>query len=295
MESYNPYPSTKKTIIILLIVIIAALILSVAIIWKRYSGQLHEMSNIQEYLQKEKIELSGQLKDLSSDFNSLKSRNDTMNMKLDSARIRIQGLLTIKASNTATIMLYKKELSTLREVMKSYIVQIDSLNQKNIFLISENRTVRNKLAKSEETNEMLNVRKSQLDSLVKTASVHNAKDVEGWGLDKRGKETTKASRVQKIKVCLTVRENPIIDPGPIEIFLRIFTPDNELLADSPNNLFLYNDAQTIYTTKRQVGYENKDLDVCIYWNAMAELKRGNYNIEVYTENNLIGKSIFLLK
>ncbi|HQH41095.1 MAG TPA: hypothetical protein PK825_05070, partial [Bacteroidales bacterium] len=68
---------------------------------------------------------------------------------------RIKKLLAINATNVEKINLYKKELVTLREIMKSYIVQIDSLNRRNMQLVEENEEVKERLDQARKSNEEL--------------------------------------------------------------------------------------------------------------------------------------------
>ena len=73
--------------------------------------------------------------------------NDPLVAQLEREKLRTQQLLeelrATKASNAAEITRLKKELKTVRAVMRSYVVQIDSLNQVNEKLSKENKRVRN--------------------------------------------------------------------------------------------------------------------------------------------------------
>ena len=60
---------------------------------------------------------------------------------LEKERTRIVKLLSINASNVQLIKKYKSEITTMREIMKSYIVQIDSLNTRNKILVAENTEI----------------------------------------------------------------------------------------------------------------------------------------------------------
>ena len=49
----------------------------------------------------------------------------------------------------------------------------------------------------------------------------------------KDKEVEKAKKVEKIKVCFTLSENPIAKSGAKEIFLRIESPEGKVLTTSP--------------------------------------------------------------
>ena len=68
-------------------------------------------------------------------------------------------------------------METLRSIMRSYIVQIDSLNTKNQALTAENIEVRTKLRDVEKSHEELSKIKDELSSKVNLASQLSAKDI----------------------------------------------------------------------------------------------------------------------
>jgi hypothetical protein len=179
--------------------------------------------------------------------------------------------------------------------MRSYIVQIDSLNTKNQKLVTENTEVKTALEDSRKNNEDLSKEKENLNSKVQMASVMSAKNIAVTSLNKRGKDTEKATRTTKIKVCFTIRENPLITAGEKEVFLRIARPDDLILASSEQDIFNYEGKQIVYSAKRNVTYENKDVDLCIFWDNSGQLIPGNYNVDLFCESKMIGTGSFVLK
>jgi len=250
---------------------------------------------VQEALEQQKTSLTNELQDMMSEYEGLKSDNDSLNKKIEKQQDRIKQLLSINASNLEKIKLYKKELSTLRDIMKSYIVQIDSLNTKNQKLVTENVEIKSSLEDARKNNEDLSKEKEKLNSKVQMASVLNAKNIVCSSLNKRGKDTEKATRVTKIKVCFTIRENPLISAGEKEVFMRITRPDELILATSEQDIFSYDGKQIVYSAKRSVNYENKDVDMCIFWENAGQLIPGNYNVDLFCESKMIGTGSFALK
>jgi FtsZ-binding cell division protein ZapB len=293
MENTSPTPNRKPTIILTILVVILAAALG--LLYMQYSKMKTDSTVVQEALEEQKQSLTNELKDMMSEYEGLKSDNDSLNHQIEKQQDRIKSLLSINAGNLEKIKLYKKELATLRDIMKSYIVQIDSLNTKNQKLITENTDVRGKLDEARKSNEDLSKEKENLNSKVQIASVLNAKNISVASLNKRGKDTEKASRVAKIKTCFTVRENPLITAGEKEVFIRISRPDQLILATSEQDLFNYEGKQIVYSAKRSVTYENKDVDLCIFWDNSGQLIPGNYNVDIFCEGKMIGSGTFVLK
>lgn len=289
----QPVVNRKPTIILSVVVIILAVALG--LLYMDYSKKMSDNEIIKEALEEQKNSLTNELRDLMSEYDGLKSENDSLNQQIDKQQTRIQKLLAINASNLEKIKLYKKELTTLREIMRSYIVQIDSLNSKNQKLVAENTEVKSALDEARKNNEGLEQEKQNLNSKVQMASVLSAKDVTVSPLNKRGKDTEKASRTAKIKVGFTIRENPLIAAGEKVVYLRITRPDQLVLATSEQDLFNYEGKQIVFSAKRAVNYENKDVEVAIYWDNSGTLISGTYNVDLFCEGKLIGSGTFNLK
>jgi len=285
--------SMRKRPVFLIILLI---ILALTLIYLGYTyNELKKQSEIEKAeLERQKTNLEDELKSIYSKYDSLKSENDTMNLKLLVEQQRIERLLKINANNVYKIRMYEKELETIRKVLRSYIYQIDSLNQANIALRTENIEVRQQLRRVEKEKEDLTQVKEELETKVEIASVINAKNITVTPLNKRSKENLKADRVEKLQTCLTLRENAIIPPGNKIVYLRIARPDDVILT-SGVNLFEFEGEQIVYTASREVQYENVDVDLCIFWTNDGQLIPGNYRLNLYCDGKDIGSTTFSLK
>lgn len=293
MENNAPSSSRKVTVILTVIVVILAAAL--LLLYMQYSKKMADNTIVTEALEEQKESLSNELKDMMSEYEGLKSDNDSLNQQIDKQQDRIKKLLAYNASNLEKIKLYKKELSTLRDIMKSYIVQIDSLNTKNQKLITENTEVKSALDEARKNNEDLSKEKENLSSKVEVASILNAKNISVSPLNRRGKDTERASKVAKIKTCFTIRENPLVSSGEKTVYMRISRPDDLILAASEQDIFQYDGKQIVFSAKRAVTYENKDVDLCIFFENGGLLITGTYNMDLFCDGKLIGNTTFVLK
>jgi hypothetical protein len=178
--------------------------------------------------------------------------------------------------------------------MKSYIVQIDSLNTRNKILIAENVEIRQQYRKVQDTNVELEKVKEELTSKVTIASVIQAKDIAAAALNKKRKETTKINLLDKLRICFTLRENPIAEAGQKEVFMRVIRPDSLVITSSSDNVFEFNGRKLIYSANRVADYMNQDIEMCIYLDNTGDFIPGNYNVELYLEENMIGQTNFML-
>jgi hypothetical protein len=260
----------------------------------RYFEQKNEMIEMEKVLTQEKDSLANELKRMVHGYDTLRTNNDTLNAKLQKERTKIVQLLSVNASNVQLIKRYKGEITTMREIMKSYIVQIDSLNTRNKILIAENQDIKEQISTVKQTNVALSKVKEELSSKVEIASIIQAKDVVAVALNKNRKETTRIDRIDKIKICFTLRENAIAKAGQKMVFLRIMRPDSLVIATSSDNLFDFNGSKMIFTASREAEYLNQDVEMCIFVDNNKDFIPGSYKAELYLEGNLIGGCSFLL-
>jgi hypothetical protein len=182
----------------------------------------------------------------------------------------------------------------MREIMKSYIVQIDSLNSRNKVLVAENRQIKQEISNVQTTNTRLEKTREELSAKVEIASVIQAKDILAVTLNTKRKETSRLNLIDKLRVCFTLRENPIASAGEKEVFMRVIRPDSLVITNSPDNLFDYKGNRLIYSANRTAEYMNQDIEMCIFLDNTGDFVAGNYSVELYLENTLIGRTKFML-
>jgi hypothetical protein len=178
--------------------------------------------------------------------------------------------------------------------MKSYIVQIDSLNSRNKLLSAENTDIRKQMTVVRQSNTELSKVKEELSSKVVIASVIQAKDITAVSLNKKRKETTKLNLLDKLRICFSLRENPLAKAGQKEVYMRVIRPDSLVIATSPDNLFEYKKSKIIYSASRTVEYMNQDIEMCIFLDNSGDFIVGTYSVELYLEDNIIGRTTFML-
>ncbi len=289
-----PEVQPKKTTPIGMIAtsIIMALILIFLVFM--YFDQKHKMFEMETVLTQEKDSLANELRHMVIAYDTLKSTNDTLNAGLEKERTRIVRLLSINASDVQLIRKYKSEITTMRSIMKSYIVQIDSLNSRNKLLAAENTEIRQQISQVRNSNTELSKVKEELNSKVELASIIQAKDITAVSLNKKRKETSRINLLDKLRICFTLRENPLAKAGTKEVYMRVIRPDSLVITSSPDNLFEYKGNKMIYSASREVEYMNQDIEMCIFLDNNGDFVIGNYSVELYLEGNIIGRTNFIL-
>ena len=139
-----------------------------------------------------------------------------------------------------------------------------SLNTRNKVLVEENTQIKQEFTKVQTTNVELEKVKEELNTKVEIASVIQAKDIIAAPLNKKRKETSRLALLDKLRICFTLRENPIAKTGVKEVFMRVLRPDSLIITSSPDNLFDFKGNKLIYSANRSADYLNQDIEMCIF-------------------------------
>jgi len=295
-NTYQRQPDKKPSVgLVVLVIVLALAVIILGYKYYKESQRLGQTTEEKAILEDVKSDLEKQLRDMIVEYDSLKTNNDSVNGLLSKEQEKITNLLRMQSSDAEKIRKYREELETLRRVMRSYIVQIDSLNTHNRVLTEENIQVKKQLSSAENQNLELSKEKEILNTQVQLAKVLSAKNISIEPQNKGGKANSKSNKVTKIKVCFTIRENSVAATGTKDIYLRIIRPDEVVLPAGNGETFDFQGEQVVYSAKRQLEYENKDIDMCIFWDKNADLIAGSYTIILFSEGYEIGSSTFTLK
>ncbi len=280
-------------------IVVIAVVVIVALIYFLVNQKVENDIYKQEMLE-EQLLLTEGFQALALDYDSLHSNNDTLNLMLEEEREKITHLIeeikTIKATNARTIREYKKELMTMRGVMRNFVVQIDSLNRRNEQLTKENIQYRKKHTEIAQSYKELEEVKKTLYKKVEIASQLETLNIETTGLNAKGNQTKKSKNVAKIRMCCTISKNVTTPVGMKTVYIRIIRPDEVLLVSSKDNLFTYEEQKINFTAKREFEYGGEDVDICVFYSAEeGELLAGEYKVDIFVDGFNVGTSSFNFK
>jgi myosin heavy subunit len=276
--------------------ITAVLLIVIAVL---YISQSAEMKEVVEEMTVEKEILTEEYQDLALGYDSLESQSDTLNTMLEKERQKVEHLIeeikTIKATNASRMRELRKELSTMRGVLKSYVHQIDSLNRLNEELKLENREYQQRVSRIQNSYLELEGEKDELQGKVEVASRLETTGIRVGGLNTRGRSTGRINRIDKIEVCFTVLKNLTAPVGIKPFYVRIERPDGQLLLHSREDIFLFEDSEINFSAMRNVEYGGEEIEICIYYDVdMGELMSGEYTADIFADGANIGRFTFIL-
>lgn len=271
-----------KIVICILAVILAAL----SILYYNINRQ---QQRDYQLLAIERDSIQSDLGQLIDEYDNLKFQNDTITANLERANEMMEQLKRERRLNYAKIKEYEKEVGTLRSVMKTYLRQIDSLNNLNKKLIDENVSYRKEISSANLRAEMAEEKATELDNKVRQGAILRARDLALVPLNARGNQVSRVKTAVQLRADFTVAANDLAQPGNREIYLRITAPDGYVLSTESTPTFKYEGGTLNYSAARDVDYQNEDVNVSIFYSGSG-FTAGVYKIQIYTDGYLIGST-----
>jgi len=281
--------------------IIAAVALLLIVVGGIYI--FHQKKQMEELVQTfdlEKESLEDEYNELSLQYEGYKFSvgNDSLLALLSTEQLKVQRLLeelrTVRATNASRINELKKELATLRNIMRNYVIQIDSLNSANEQLKEENKEVTRRFQQASSTAQQLTREKERLSERVTLASRLDAVGITVTPVNGRGRTVNNIRRMEQFVVKFIISKNITAPVGEKNIYVRIMKPDDDVLVKNRTNTFLFEGKEINYSMRRLIEYDGEEMPVTMYWDIEEFLSPGTYIADIFADGNLIGRKRFTL-
>ena len=233
----------KKVVNTVVVIVILLLIGGVAYLAISLNQEKQANKDMQELAALDKKEMENEYQQFADQYNEMKTRinNDSIVEQLTREQDRTQQLLAelkkTKSDDAAEITRLKKELAQVPSILRSYVLQIDSLNQLNAELMNENNRVRGELAQSNQQNMALASDNMSLSEKVAVAAQLNAANIDIVMLYKKAFSSSSRDRVKhphkiggstQMKVRFVLTRNVTAQNGMRTIYVRVLTPECKL-------------------------------------------------------------------
>lgn len=289
----------NKKILIPIILIGLLLVAGIAYLSITLSNQKKENKAMQELAELDKKEMENEYQQFANQYSEMKSQisNDSIVAQLTAEQERTQRLLdelrNVKSTDAAEIARLKRELATVRKVLRSYVIEIDSLNRLNQNLTAENTQIKGQYAEATRQIEGLNNEKASLSEKVAIAAQLDATGISLQGKNKHGKTTNKISKCTALQLNFTISKNVTAGNGTKIIYVRITSPTGSLL--SGGGTFQYENKSLASSMQKTIEYGGQETPVTLFWNVNQALMEGTYNVSIFADGNMIGTRSFTFK
>lgn len=281
--------------------------------------------------EKLKLELEKQYYESLSELEEMRGNNEELNAIIDQQKAelkeqkdKIARYIRQGKSTKGELAKAREEMANLRVQMDGYISENNKLRadnevlvQQNSQLTTEKQNLEGAVAEARVMNEELVTAKaalvSQKENLetenaslsekVNIASVVKVMSVTGEGFKVKGngkvRSKSRASAVDRIKVCFDITDNAVVASGVEKFFVRVINPTGETMAIESLGSGIMTGAldneEVRYTKVKEVDYNNEAGNACMLWEPGTDFQKGEYKIEVYNKGFLAGKGSFKLK
>ena len=253
------------------------------------------------FLEADKAEVQKELEALVVSYNEILQDNKLKDKDLIAARDRIIVLLdSVKdyKANLSIITRYKAQVRGLKNERAQLFKRADSLLVVTQRLAIEKDSTTAVLIKTIKVVDSVTTANTQLFNSLEKGALIGISNLDATAIIVRKggkiKETKRASRADKIRVCYTIAPNTLAQAGDRVLYVQVINPDNNIIGDKSNITF-GQDLLT-YSKSESVFYENQALNVCaIVGTAGQDVLKGLYTINIFDAQRQIGSTTLMLK
>lgn len=254
-----------------------------------------EKENNEKYIQlaeMDKKEMENEYAQFAMQYDEMKRsiKNDSLLQRLNEEQERANALLAelkrVKSNDAAEIARLKKELATVREVLRSYILQVDSLNRLNQSLRDENMMVKQQYNNATGQISTLTEEKQNLTKTVEIAAQLDATGVTLQAQNKKGKVAKKTKDITRFVASFRISRNVTAKAGERKVYARILKPTNEVVAQA--GTMKYENTTIGYSAAKTIEYTGEETPVTLYVNVNEMLSAGTYRLAVFADGSMIG-------
>lgn len=299
MEQNEKKKKKNSTTIVVLSVFLMLLIAALGFLAYLLIDKDKENQQLQELAELDKAEMKDQYKEFDMQYQELQKQlsNDSLIAQIEDERRHTQALLEelehTKATDAREIARLKKEIESLRKVLRSYVMQVDSLNRLNQALQTENTQIKEQVVQANEQINNLSSERNQLKDKVNIAAQLDATGFWVKANNKKGKEAKKVKDVKKLAFGFTIVKNVTASNGQRIIYARILRPDNAVMGKK--GTFAYENTNLEFTEKKYIEYTGEEQSITMYSDVEEFLEAGNYKLFIFCDGQMIGQKNFTLE
>ncbi len=210
----------------------------------------------------------------------------------------------LQLSKNITLKRYKEIENTIenyQQLVERKDSEIAILKSENQRLSEEYATLQDStVTLSGELNSLKDANEN-LSSKVASAKLLQAIDFKLVAISKNGKERLghehKVRYIDKLRIHFNIADNGLADVGGRKLYLRIIEPDGKVLFNisTGSGKFRRKGKEEFYTIMQEILFDNSEQLVTYLYVKGNNFKRGKHRIEVFCDENLMGKTSFKVK
>lgn len=251
-----------------------------------------ELEELRQLAEMDRKEMENQYADFAAQYGEMKKdiKDDSLAAQLDAEQQRAEALLKelreLKTNSAAEILRLKKELATVRAVLRDYIRQVDSLQQINQTLTTERDEARADAERTRRENTSINEQNAALSEKVSVAAQLNATGVRISATKKNGKAAKRTKDITRFTVSFTVTRNVTANTGNRNVYVRLLKPGQDVVNKS--GTFHYENKNLDYSATKVIEYTGEEQNVTLYVPVNEFLSAGTYSAYIFIDGQMVG-------
>lgn len=290
---------------IILAAVLAILVIAATVMLLMQNRKITEAQHEAEQLklENEQLQLAGEYQTLNNEFAQYENQtrmlaNDSIVEKYAAAKAKVEKLLqelkNEKNKSAKRIKELQDEIGTLKSLLRHYVAQIDSLSKENQGLRNENLEIKDKNRRLSERVDQVSRDNQNLNERMILAEKLNVTGVNLIALKSNGKPEKNITKARQLMVTFTIPQNNSTPVGEKDIYLRITSPEGDLLGNG--GVFSFEGQSVKCTARKSIEYAGEEIGgITIYWDVNTTLTPGTYNVELFADNYRLTSRNFTLK
>lgn len=267
---------------------------------EKQKQQEKELEELRALADMDRREMENQYEQFALQYDELKKgiRDDSLIAKLEEERKHTEALLEelrrTKQNDAAEIRRLKKELESVRAVLRTYILQVDSLSRENGRLTNERNDALSRLGDANSQISSLNEEKSKLNDKVQIAAQLNATGISVSGVKKNGKAAKKTKDITRFDVGFSINRNVTAATGERRVYVRMMNPSGGVV--NPSGKFNYENKSLDCSATKTIEFTGEEQRINLVVNAGNDfLSPGKYSVHIFCDGQMIGSSSITLE
>lgn len=260
---------------------------------KQLEQKERELQDLRELAEVSRREMENEYAQFAAQYDEMKRgvRDDSLLQRLNTEQHRADSLLQelrkLKTNSASEILRLKRELETVRAVLRDYVRQVDSLQRLNAALMGERDSARAEAERTRQVNTTIREKNEQLTEQVNIAAQLNATNVLLHPLKKNGKNARRSKDIARFSLSFTIARNVTAEAGNRMVYVRLLKPNGETVIG--DGTFHYQDRDIDYSAARSVEYNGEETHVVLYIDMENETKiAGDYSAHIFADGQMIG-------
>ncbi len=253
----------------------------------------HELATTTQRMREISIELEQKIAEVK------KLGGDVTDMQKAKADIEAE-LNRSKRATGKEIKALKDKVEGYETLLKNKDEEIEKLKSVNKELLTENTTLKTEKNELGDSINRLSQTKDELETKVGIASQLKVENFRIVALNDRGKEREspfKSRQIAQLKVEFNIAENNVAPVEGKKIMIRVIDENGQIIFDVArgSGTFNLNDKEEFYTASQEILFDNTKQKLTFLYDKGSDYADGTYNLEVYTDDYLMGSGQFVVK